>query len=456
MESGGAVRGALDFGLEHDEQDPRGASSSQRARARAQPRTGHPSGGGSARRPARDGDQFAGRKGSGDRRASAARRIARACRELGAAAAELELGPGRERGRTVTAHSARGARRAPQAWAGPSSSFLSSTEGRSERDEADSVADEDWLEDYEGSGSERSIASGDRAGLEGLALRSVAPATLKVYGQAWSEWEAFVQSRQHQGKSKHRLMLSFMWQLYVSGRSRAVVARYLAGVSFFCKLRGISDVTKSEVLRKAMKGWARVAPTPPDRRRPIDAALLPAVIEAVGRVASSRFEALLFRLAFSMAYHGAFRVSELVAPSKRSESRMLVGDVVVGERSLLCRLRRSKTDQVGRGRWVTMVPALEVSVCPVGLARQYLGVRPAKEGSWLLHYDGLPVTKYQFRWMLGRCLTGLGLSPAAFGTHSFRIGAATSAAAAGFSRTEIQAVGRWKSSSYKRYIRPVT
>ncbi|XP_063775496.1 uncharacterized protein LOC134911033 [Pseudophryne corroboree] len=160
IESGRAVRGALAFGLEHDEQGPRGASSSQRARARAQPRTGHPSGGGSGRRAARDGGQSAGRRGSGDRRASAAQRIARACRELGAAAAELELGPERERGRTVTAHSARGARRAPQAWAGPSS-VLSSTEDRSERDGADSVADEDWLEDNEGSGSERSIASGE-------------------------------------------------------------------------------------------------------------------------------------------------------------------------------------------------------------------------------------------------------------------------------------------------------
>ena len=38
-------------------------------------------------------------------------------------------------------------------------------------------------------------------------------------------------------------------------------------------------------------------------------------------------------------------------------------------------------------------------------------------------------------------------------SHSFRIGAATIAAAAGFPRWLIQALGRWSSNCYKEYIR---
>ena len=40
-----------------------------------------------------------------------------------------------------------------------------------------------------------------------------------------------------------------------------------------------------------------------------------------------------------------------------------------------------------------------------------------------------------------------------YNTHSFRIGAATHAAKMGKSDDEIMTMGRWKSDSYKRYIR---
>ena len=39
-----------------------------------------------------------------------------------------------------------------------------------------------------------------------------------------------------------------------------------------------------------------------------------------------------------------------------------------------------------------------------------------------------------------------------FNTHSFHIGATTSAKAANISDTHIQMLGRWKSNAYKLYI----
>ena len=40
-----------------------------------------------------------------------------------------------------------------------------------------------------------------------------------------------------------------------------------------------------------------------------------------------------------------------------------------------------------------------------------------------------------------------------FNTHSFRIGAATSAKHAGVSDLHLQALGRWRSDAYLKYVR---
>lgn len=50
-------------------------------------------------------------------------------------------------------------------------------------------------------------------------------------------------------------------------------------------------------------------------------------------------------------------------------------------------------------------------------------------------------------------LTAVGLQASAFAGHSFRIGAASDAAEAGFSDYKIQILGRWRSDAYRLYIR---
>ena len=50
-------------------------------------------------------------------------------------------------------------------------------------------------------------------------------------------------------------------------------------------------------------------------------------------------------------------------------------------------------------------------------------------------------------------LLAAGLPAKEFAGHSFRIGAATTAATVGLDDSTIQTLGRWKSSSYLLYIR---
>ncbi|MEE6468146.1 hypothetical protein FKM82_008176 [Ascaphus truei] len=62
---------------------------------------------------------------------------------------------------------------------------------------------------------------------------------------------------------------------------------------------------------------------------------------------------------------------------------------------------------------------------------------------------------YQFSRVFRVCLERLGMKAAQFGTHSFRIGAATEAARAGLAGEVIQRIGRWESKRYRSYVRPL-
>ena len=64
-----------------------------------------------------------------------------------------------------------------------------------------------------------------------------------------------------------------------------------------------------------------------------------------------------------------------------------------------------------------------------------------------------PLLKEAFVSEIRRALETAGLNPALYAGHSFRIGAATSAAAAGILAHMIQTLGRWSSDAFKLYIR---
>ena len=124
------------------------------------------------------------------------------------------------------------------------------------------------------------------------------------------------------------------------------------------------------------------------------------------------------------------------------------GDVATdeGPRPVTVRvsLKRSKTDQFGRGVQVFM-GATGDELCPVEAIVAYA----RKRGVAL----GLPLTKARFVEGVKSTLSRAGVPSEGYSGHSFRIGAATTAARAGIQDSAIQAMGRWASSAFLRYIR---
>ena len=76
-----------------------------------------------------------------------------------------------------------------------------------------------------------------------------------------------------------------------------------------------------------------------------------------------------------------------------------------------------------------------------------------KEGPLFQFYDGRSLTRERFVQAVRKALTKAGFDHQVYAGHSFRIGAATTAAHCGIPDSVIQTLGRWQSSAYLLYIR---
>ena len=79
----------------------------------------------------------------------------------------------------------------------------------------------------------------------------------------------------------------------------------------------------------------------------------------------------------------------------------------------------------------------------------YLCARGMASGPPFQYDDGHPLTRQRFA-TAERSASGL--DPSRYGTHSFRIGAATTAAARGIEDAVIKPLGRWGSLAYLHYV----
>ena len=142
-----------------------------------------------------------------------------------------------------------------------------------------------------------------------------------------------------------------------------------------------------------------------------------------------------------------------------SSVHLSIADLAVDCRSnptlIWLRIKQSKTDPFRTGVNLCLGRTKSI-VCPVKAVLPYLVARGSTPGPLFSFEDGRPLTRTQFRTLLSATLKLAGRDDSLYNTHSFRIGAATSAKMAGISDIHIQKLGRWRSSAYQSYIRTPT
>ena len=113
----------------------------------------------------------------------------------------------------------------------------------------------------------------------------------------------------------------------------------------------------------------------------------------------------------------------------------------------------SKTNQFGEEAFIFLGRAPPGGVCPVSALLANVAARGPQDGPLFLWPNGAPLTRGQLVDGLRAALDKAGVESERFGEHSLQIGAATEAARLGASTAVIQALGRWRSNCYMRYVR---
>ena len=143
----------------------------------------------------------------------------------------------------------------------------------------------------------------------------------------------------------------------------ATLVRRLASISKAHQARGLSNPTRSELVRATLRGIKRTRRCAQRQAKPLLRDDLLLVLDAMGDgLKDIRDRALLL-----IGFAGALRRSELVA--------LDVADIEHVRRGIVLHLRRSKTDQDGQGHKIA-IPYRPDPVVPRGRARRLaIGVR---------------------------------------------------------------------------------
>ncbi|XP_062598608.1 uncharacterized protein LOC134260042 [Saccostrea cucullata] len=235
---------------------------------------------------------------------------------------------------------------------------------------------------------------------------------------------------------------------------------YLAGIRFHYIRAGYGDILQGcDQLQYVLRGIKRSQMNVHNKRLPITVDILQQLLHVLDKGFFSPFVDLMLKCMFSCAYFGFLRCGEITCKGTNSSEFVQIGDVVMqsDKNAFVLRLKSSKTDPFSRGVDITIYENEHLK--PVHIMMSYLEIRkslPFLVSSPLFvdsEFNLTPILREKFVQLLRQLLLRLGYPVNNFAGHSFRIGAATAAAAAGVEDHVIKELGRWSSNCYIRYIR---
>ena len=238
--------------------------------------------------------------------------------------------------------------------------------------------------------------------------------------------------------------------------SYATIQTYLAAVRHrHIELGFPPCFAQMHLLRLLLRGIKRVKGSScRPKRIPITLDRMKQLKEYIRAAAFSPKDKLMVWAACTTAFFGFLRSSEFCSSSTTSfdpQTTLLVKDLAISSGIVSLHIKASKSDPFRDGHDIHLAPS-HTSVCPVRALQTHLPNCASKDKPLFTFSDGTYLTRSTITGILRQCFSQ-GASSQNISSHSFRIGAATTAAAANIPDWLIKVLGRWSSNCFERYIR---
>jgi integrase len=254
------------------------------------------------------------------------------------------------------------------------------------------------------------------------ATASTADSTRHAYGRQWAAFVAWAETRGFATlPAQPEVVALYASDLASQGRKVATIEQAMVSISAAHGAAGHLSPRSDANLRKVLRGIRRTLGVAQREAAPVLAAHLRRMLEELPDSLLGQRDAALLLVGFS----GSFRRSELVS--------LKVRDVAFTAEGLEVNLRRSKTDQEGRGRLVALPFSGNPDLCPVRALRSWIESASLAEGPLFREVNrhgqvkALALSGRSVSRVVKRAAVAAGLDGSAFSGHSLRAGFVTQA-----------------------------
>ena len=274
----------------------------------------------------------------------------------------------------------------------------------------------------------------------------VAPSTRRTYQARVRSYLLFCDRFTISPFPASPLTLRYFCSYIASHVSHKTIKVYLSGIRLEHLERGHHDPTDDDLLRLLCKGIKRSQGDTSRPQLPVTINVLKALKTQLRNSSCySLVEKRLLWSAFTLAFYAFLRAGEF------TDSSLQWCDVQSSPTTITIHLRQSKTDLFRCGQSI-ILQATSTSTCPVRAMNLFTDLITTRTGTLYCGGRFNPLSREQLTRALRMLLQLAGYDQHSYASHSFRIGAATTAAAAGLPAWLIKAMGRWSSDAYQTYI----
>jgi hypothetical protein len=290
-------------------------------------------------------------------------------------------------------------------------------------------------------------------------FQGIASSTRRTYDSAQRKFLEFCRWSQCLHSNGSPLPASeWTLMLFATHLSRTIKAAsikvYLAGIRSLHIENGFPNpLVDCLRLERVLRGIKRSQGVSKRERLPVTFTVLSRLREVLN---FECYDDTLFWAACCTGFFGFLRSGEFTTATGKFDSRVHLSvadlwiDRHVDPKVIFLRIKCAKTDPFRQGHTIRLGLSGHV-VCAVRALLQYLQLRGGEAGPLFRHANGSPLTSATLTVWLRNAVSRAGIE-GNFSGHSFRIGAATSAAAAGIPDHLIKTLGRWFSNAYQLYI----